>query len=98
MIYLLFYDISTDKLRNKVAKLLIAAGFERLQFSVFTGLDNPVKNAPLWQAIVKTLKSEADAKLFVLPIKKEYFCKMQGIGVQELDLDYLSGLRSSLIC
>jgi len=97
MIYVLFYDIATDKLRTKIAKLLISMGYERMQYSVFTGLENPVKNTYLWQAIQKILKGEPEAKLYVLPIKKVHFCAMQGIGVGQVDLEYLAGLRRSLI-
>jgi CRISPR-associated endonuclease Cas2 len=97
MIYILFYDITSDKLRTKIAKLLISMGYERLQFSVFTGLDNPVINKYLWPAITKILKSEPTARFFVLPIKKDYFCEMQGLGVEYLDLEYLAGNKRSLI-
>ncbi|MDP2722178.1 MAG: CRISPR-associated endonuclease Cas2 [Bacteroidales bacterium] len=96
MIYLLFYDISSNRLRNKIAKLLISNGFERLQLSVFTGLANPIMNKYLWQMILKILEAEPDSKLFVLPVMKSHFCTMQGIGVEELDLEYLAGVRSSL--
>ncbi len=97
MMYILFYDISDDKLRNKISKLLISKGYERLQLSVFTGLENPVKDIQLWLTIQNLLKSEPNSKLYVLPVKKDYFCSMQGFGLQDLDLEYLAGLRSSLI-
>ena len=97
MIYIIFYDIASDKLRNKVAKVLIIMGFERLQLSVFTGLENPVKNIILWQTINKILKNEPKAKFFILPVKKDYFCAMQGLGFENLDLEYLAGKRRSLI-
>lgn len=98
MIYILFYDIASDKLRTKIAKLLIGMGFDRLQLSVYTGLENPLKNVYLWQTINDLLKKEPESKLFVLPVRKDYFCRMQGIGVEELDLEYLAGLKRSLIC
>ncbi len=97
MIYILFYDISSDRYRNKIAKLLVKTGFERLQLSVFTGLENPVKNQALWQLVTKILKNEQEAKFFVLPVKNDYFCAMQGIGIENLDLEYLAGNRRSLI-
>jgi len=97
MIYLLFYDISSDKLRVKIAKLLISMGFERLQLSVFTGLYNPAKNPYLWQAINKILKAEPNSKLFVLPVRKQYFSSMQGVGIEQLDMEYLIGEKRSLI-
>jgi len=96
MIYLIFYDIASDRLRNRIARLLISLGFERLQLSVFTGLENPVKNAYLWQNINKLLQKEPGSKLYVLPVRKDYFCAMQGIGIEELDLEYLAGIKRSL--
>jgi CRISPR-associated endonuclease Cas2 len=35
--FLVCYDIQEDKLRTRLAKKLLAAGLERLQFSVFIG-------------------------------------------------------------
>ena len=51
MIYLVFYDISTDKIRNKIARRLEAEGFERLQLSVFIGLMNPKTKPMLWKQL-----------------------------------------------
>jgi CRISPR-associated endonuclease Cas2 len=96
MTYLVFYDISSDKPRNRVAKILERSGFERLQFSVFTGLENPVKNNYLWQKIKKILKNESGARLYVLPVNHEQFLAMEGIGTELLDLEYLAGIRRSL--
>ncbi|MCK9220724.1 MAG: CRISPR-associated endonuclease Cas2 [Bacteroidales bacterium] len=96
MIYLVFYDISTDRLRNRIVKILERSGFERLQFSVFTGLENPVTNDYLWQKMVRILKDEPEAKLYVLSISQEQFVGMQGIGKEKVDLEYLAGLKRSL--
>jgi len=96
MIYLVFYDISTDRLRNQVVKVLERSGYERLQFSVFTGLENPAKNIYLWQKIVKILTEETEAKLFVLPVYQKQFVTMEGIGKETVDLKYLAGLKRSL--
>jgi CRISPR-associated endonuclease Cas2 len=97
VIFLVFYDISTDRLRNRVSKVLERGGFERLQLSVFTGLENPVKNQYLWQKITKILKDEPNAKLFILAIGNEQFMAMDGIGIAGIDLEYLAGIRRSLI-
>ncbi|AWS00432.1 CRISPR-associated endonuclease Cas2 [Metallosphaera hakonensis] len=37
MLYLVFYDISSDDLRNKVSNFLKQKGLERVQYSVFLG-------------------------------------------------------------
>jgi len=37
MLYVVFYDISNDELRNKVASFLKKKGLSRVQYSVFLG-------------------------------------------------------------
>ncbi len=37
MLYVIFYDISNDELRNKVSDFLKKKGLKRVQFSVFFG-------------------------------------------------------------
>ena len=96
MIYLLFYDITTNSIRTKIAKLLIAEGFERLQFSVYTGLDNPKQNTFLWATLMKHLALEPTAKLYVIAMTKNNFRNMKIIGNFEHDIDYLLGDKRSL--
>lgn len=97
MVYLIFYDISSDRLRNKIARLLESTCYERLQYSVFTGLDNPDKNIYLWSKIHKILSAEHGAKFYVIPVRDEQFCAINGFGIDQLDIDYLAGVKSSLI-
>ena len=49
MIHLIFYDISTDRIRTKIARRLVAEGYERIQLSVFAGNPHPQSNTQLWQ-------------------------------------------------
>ena len=97
MIYLLFYDVTSNSIRTKIAKLLIAEGFERLQLSVYTALYNPEKNQLLWGTIKQLLAPEPNAKLYVIAMTKNNFRNMKIIGNFDQDLDYLLGDKRSLI-
>lgn len=96
MIYLLFYDITSNSLRTKIAKRLIAEGYERLQFSVYTFIENPQLNLSLWQELQTLLQAEPTAKLYVLSITKNNFRNIKIIGNLEHDIDYLLGEKRSL--
>ncbi len=99
MIYLLFYDISDDRARTKIAKLLIAEGYERIQFSVFTSIFNPFANKLLWESLQRLCASATDNendKLCVLNISKLNFKNMKIIGKFEPDMAYLTGEKQTL--
>lgn len=97
-IYLITYDITDNAKRTKAAKLLIKWGYERLQFSVFTGLQHPVDNNRLWQQLKKTIdttKHPTD-KIMVIPIQKQHFKNMKTLGEVTVDTLYLLGERHTL--
>ena len=95
MLYLILYDITTSAIRTKVAKILIKEGFERLQLSVYLGLDNPKKNLAIWMQLEKILKDEEDAKFYIFPIPKSSITNMQVIGKNDLDIAYLIGSKKT---
>ncbi len=97
LMYLLFYDITSDSLRTKIAKRFVAQGYERLQYSVYTAIENPVKNVALWQELNLLLEKEPDAKLYVIPTSLNNFKMMKIIGKFDQDFDYLTGEKRSLI-
>ncbi len=96
MIYLLTYDISSNAIRAKAAKRIIAEGYERLQFSVFVGRGNPKANKPLWAGLNKCLETEPTAKLFVVAITENNFRNMLTIGKNNLDVCYLLGNKNTM--
>jgi CRISPR-associated protein Cas2 len=96
MIYLLFYDITNDKIRTKIAKQLIAEGYERLQYSVYTFTQNPKNNRILWSSLKRSLAEEPNAKLYVLGITKKNFKNIQVIGDLNFNIVYLIGNKRSL--
>ena len=96
MLHLIVYDISSDRIRNKVAETLMEASFERLQLSVFLGLDNPQNNRRLWNKLNELLSAEPQAKFYVIPLPKSSIKNMVSIGENKLDIDYLTGDKDSL--
>lgn len=94
--YLILYDITEDSIRNKVSKLLEQEGCERLQFSVFVTHFNPKENK-LWFKLNELLNSTPNNKIFCLKISSNSFRRMKIIGDLQLDFDYLTGEKRSLI-
>lgn len=93
--YLIFYDISNNRLRNKVAKLLLKEGYERLQYSVFIGLTDP-EYYQMWHRLQKILEKTPNEKLYCLKISKQNLKNIQTIGNFSHDIEYLCGESSSL--
>jgi CRISPR-associated endonuclease Cas2 len=97
--YLVFYDISADTARSKIAGLLEQNGFERLQYSVFCGLHHPAGDEKLWQQMKALLTGAEDSsdKIYVLAISKKNFRNMKIAGIFNHDMDYLLGEKLTLI-
>jgi CRISPR-associated protein Cas2 len=99
MMYLITYDLTDDRARTKVAKLLEGHGYERLQYSVFCGLEDPQRLAGLWAQLTSLCTAPtagATARLCVLRVPVGHFRQMQCLG-QPPDLDYLTGHQHTLI-
>jgi CRISPR-associated endonuclease Cas2 len=98
-LYLVFYDVTANPLRLKIAKLLEQSGFERIQYSVFCGLHHPANDAKMWQKIQALLAAgdEPGDKVYVLTISKKSFRNMKIAGIFEQDMDYLLGEKLTLI-
>ncbi len=93
--YLIFYDISDDRLRVRVNRLLKKAGYEALQYSVFASNFSPDKFG-LWQKIECLLAKTPAEKVFCLKISKENFKNIRLIGKLDEDINYICGDKSSL--
>ena len=93
--YLVFYDISNNKIRTKVAARLIEEGYERIQLSVFIGTWNPSKNGDLWEELNTRIEEDPDAKLYVLAVSENSFKNMMTIGKCDYDIAYLTGNKHS---
>ena len=97
MIYLIIYDISSDRIRNRISKRLISEGYLRIQLSVFVGISDPSENTLLWNMLNLWLSDEEYSKLFVIAITKNKFRSMPKIGTLEYDIDYLLGEKHTMI-
>jgi len=99
MIYLIMYDITDDKNRTKIAKALVKAGYERIQYSVFTGLEDPKKDIVLWETLNKYCKAEDTEKavLAIVKVPTHYFMATETIGQLPKELTYLAGLEHTMI-
>lgn len=98
-LFLISYDISDDKKRNRIAKLLEQYGYERIQYSVFTGLTAIYRHKSLWPKLVKIAeeRSHPENKIICFAISKTAFRNMKIIGSFNADLDYLLGLKHTEI-
>lgn len=94
-IYLIAYDISDNKRRTRIAKLLEKYGYERIQFSVFTGLIPPYKYIELWDKLLTISEPELNPnnKIICFAITKSAFRNMQIIGIFNADIDYITGVK-----
>ncbi len=97
MIYILCYDISDDKIRTKVSKILIAEGYERIQFSIFIGNRDPKLASDLWERMKVLVSKEKTAKFYVFKTSERNFRNMDIIGNFEHDVEYLLGDIKSLL-
>lgn len=98
MIYIVTYDIASDRLREKISKILVSAGYERIQYSVFVAIENPHKNQNLWKRIEKLEQNSYDEmfRLFVIPVPKDCFLSMEMLGNPGFELEYLAGNKNTL--
>lgn len=67
MIYLVVYDISDDKRRGRLVKLLESYGLVRVQYSAFRGDINVNDKMSLARRVKKFVKDENDC-IFIIPL------------------------------
>ena len=96
MLYMIIYDITNDAIRTKIADKLIEASYERLQLSVYIGLENPKKKKFLWDKLNDLLADEPEGKFYIFPIPKSSLTQMMNIGKNTLDIAYLTGDKDTL--
>ena len=94
-IYLVSYDIQSDKQRKKVADKLIEYGLTRVQYSVFLG--------PLKTHLLQNLKTHLpthltakDDRLFIMPLTAKIVERSDFLGNQDVDQGYILGTKNTL--
>jgi CRISPR-associated endonuclease Cas2 len=78
MLYLVFYDITSNTARKKIADQLKDRGLIRAQYSVFIGdlAKNRVDELALF---AETLLAESD-RLYIIPVQREALLASRMIG------------------
>jgi CRISPR-associated protein Cas2 len=75
----LFYDISRNKIRGRVAKLCKQAGLKRIQKSVFAGRISRKRLDNLRQLLVQQIRPQTDL-LHIQPVNKQDWNKAERFG------------------
>ncbi|SEJ81925.1 CRISPR-associated endonuclease Cas2 [Cyclobacterium xiamenense] len=101
MMYLIIYDISENRIRSKVAKLLVSRGYERIQLSVFAGPFSPMADAHLWKRlqILCPRSGEAESEgnsLLVVEVPLKQFANIRTIGTLPFDMAEMTGTAHTL--
>lgn len=97
--FMVMYDITHARALQKMNILLKQSGLERVNYSVWLGWANPLKQPELREKLKLLLQTpETKGSLFyVLPISKREMVKMRGInGRKPKELDYWLGDEPTL--
>jgi len=94
--FLIMYDISDGKIRNKVYKKLISEGYEAIQYSVFCGLRNPKDIDDMWKLLNNWIDKDESGNILVVSIPKYKFKTIYILGNSNLDIDYIVADKQSL--
>lgn len=82
-LYVVSYDISSNKLRNKLAKLLEEYGI-RVQYSVFECNLKPAEYKKLEENIIKTMAGSNEGNIRIYAICRDCKEKINAIGENDL--------------
>lgn len=99
MATLICYDISSNSLRARMGKKIIAGGLDRINKSVYLGTVNESSLTILetWLAQELKLKGKPQDSVIILPLTAQQVQEMRIYGSNDLDTDELSGNKSTLI-
>lgn len=97
MLYLVCYDISSDRLRSKLADKLFLMGLERIQYSVFAGLLTDAKKNHLIEWVSKLLKDQEGCQFMFLPLTEWSVVGFESAGTEPPDWAYLKGEKLVMI-
>lgn len=93
-IHLIMYDITHDRALQKVARLMEKNGYERLNYSVWYGLADPVRNVELSGRLKKLLNTEEalGSRMYFLKISLKDFEKMRTFDGKKIkEMEYWTG-------
>jgi CRISPR-associated endonuclease Cas2 len=97
--YVVMYDITHPGTLQKVAKILVQCGMERLNYSVWLGWVNPARQPALKEKLVKLVTADkaAGSLFYILPVALKDVKRMRTItGRKPKELDYWLGEKHTL--
>ncbi len=97
--FLVMYDITHPKTLQKVSKLLLKSGMERVNYSVWVGWVNPARQTGLKETLTELISSDlAKGSLFyILPVTTNTIKKMRCLnGRKPKELDFWVGEKRSM--
>ena len=97
--YVVMYDITHPRTLQKVAKILLQCGMERINLSVWLGWVNPAKQPELKERLTKLVTNEKakGSLLYILPVSAKDIRQMRSItGRKPRELDYWIGEKTTL--
>lgn len=97
MLYLLTYDIENDRIRQRIAKRLLANGLERVQYSVYIGELTDLQKKVLLPWVELQLKADNDFSLLLIPLHSDMLSTVEEWASVPLDWEYLKGEKLTLI-
>lgn len=97
MVYLICYDIESDRIRQRIGNKLIDWGLERIQYSVFIGewSETRKKQFDLW--LLEKVKMDGKFDILQLPLSQYSVTAAKHWGTNPPDWEYLQGKKLSLI-
>ncbi|MEM6846087.1 MAG: CRISPR-associated endonuclease Cas2 [Bacteroidota bacterium] len=98
-IYLVSYDIESNRLRTKFAKKLLALGLSRIQYSLFMGNLSATLYDKMLEMIHQFWESAETEKdrIDVITLTPTQIEQMIRLGGEHLDMDYITGQKHTLI-
>jgi CRISPR-associated endonuclease Cas2 len=96
--YILMYDITSEKILQKVARNLEQHGYIRLNYSVWFGWNDPAKNPILKKKLLGLLEDPLakGSRLYFLPVNEKDFRMIRRHNGKKIDeLDYWMGDRAT---
>lgn len=99
MAHLICYDITKNSLRTRMGKKIIEFGLDRINKSVYLGTISKSSLTQLgnWLAQEISTKGDPSDSCIIVRISAEQVQQMQILGLNELDLDELTGSKTTLI-
>jgi CRISPR-associated endonuclease Cas2 len=97
--FLVMYDINHPRTLQKVSKVLVKSGMERVNYSVFIGWVDPAKQPALKEKLVKLMTAgcAAGSLFYILPVAQKDIKRIRTItGRKPKELDYWLGEKNTL--